>query len=131
MVGHKGICFLCFPFLHTNPSKTNKWIYFISFPFSSFLPKSLISKQKVKLSNKGIDFPFPSLKLPIKEIEEYFKIIHFIPIHFILFSLPKRGWRELYCFSLCKPFTLLHFIYLLLFNFFYESPKGTIFRNVL
>ena len=24
MVGHKGICFLCFPFLHTNPSKTNK-----------------------------------------------------------------------------------------------------------
>ena len=36
-----------------------------------------------KLSNKGMDFPFPPLKLPNKRIEEYFKIILFIPFHSI------------------------------------------------
>ena len=33
----------------------------------------------LKLPNKGIDFPFPPLKLPNKGMEEYSKIILFIP----------------------------------------------------
>ena len=38
----------------------------------------------LKLLNKGIDFPFPPLKLPNKRREEYYKIILFI--HF--YSIP-------------------------------------------
>jgi len=51
-----------------------------SYPFYS-LP--------LKLSNKGMDFPFPSLKLPNKGMEEYSKIIFSIP-----FPPPKRDLSE-------------------------------------
>ena len=53
-----------------------------SYPFH-FLP--------LKLSNKKIDFLFPSLKLPNKGMKEYSKIILFIHFYYIPFSLPKRG----------------------------------------
>ena len=53
-----------------------------SYPFHS-LP--------LKLLNKEIDFPFSPLKLPNKGMEEYSKIILFIPFHFIPFPPPKRG----------------------------------------
>ena len=56
-----------------------------SYPFHS-LP--------LKLSNKGMSFPFPSLKLPNKGREEYSKIILFIYFHSILFPPPKRGLRK-------------------------------------
>ena len=42
---------------------------------------------------KGMNFSFPSLKLPNKENEEYSKIILFIPFHFVLFPPSKRGLR--------------------------------------
>ena len=42
-----------------------------------------------KLPNKGMNFLFPSLKLPNKEREEYSKIILFIP-----FPSPKRGLKD-------------------------------------
>ena len=45
-----------------------------SYPCHSFL---------FKLPNKRMNFPFPPLKLPNKGNEEYSKIIHFIPLHFI------------------------------------------------
>ena len=45
----------------------------------------------LKLSNKGMDFPFLPLKLPNKRREEYSKIILFIPFHSIPFPPPKRG----------------------------------------
>ena len=56
-----------------------------SYPFYS-LP--------LKLQNKGISFPFPPLKLPNKEIEEYYKMIIFIFFHSlipnkVLESLPR------------------------------------------
>ena len=38
----------------------------------------------LKLPNKRMGFPFPPLKLPNKEIEEYSKIILFIPFHSLL-----------------------------------------------
>ena len=44
----------------------------------------------LKLPNKGINFPFPPLKLQNKEMEEYSKIIFLIHFHSILFP-PKRG----------------------------------------
>ena len=44
----------------------------------------------LKLQNKGMDFPFPSLKLPNKGIEEYSKIILFIYFHSISFPPLKR-----------------------------------------
>ena len=53
-----------------------------SYPFRS-LP--------LKLPNKGMDFPFPLLKLSNKGREEYSKIILFIPFHSILFPPPKWG----------------------------------------
>ena len=50
------------------------------YPFYSLL---------LKLSNKGMGFPFPLLKLPNKEMEEYFKIIIFISFHSI--PCPNRN----------------------------------------
>ena len=55
-----------------------------SYPFHSLL---------LKLSNKEMNFPFLPLKLPNKGMEEYSKIILFIPFHFIPFPPPKRGLR--------------------------------------
>ena len=43
----------------------------------------------LKLSNKGMDFLFPLLKLPNKGREEYSKIILFIPFYSIPFPPPK------------------------------------------
>ena len=54
----------------------------LSYPFHS-LP--------LKLSNEGINFLFPPLKLPNKRREEYSKIILFIHFHSIPFPPPKRG----------------------------------------
>ena len=48
----------------------------------------------LKLPNKGMDFPFPSLKLSNKGMEEYSKIILFIPFHSIPFPPPKRDLSE-------------------------------------
>ena len=45
----------------------------------------------LKLPNKGMNFPFPPLKLPNKGKEEYSKIILFIHFHSIPFPPPKRG----------------------------------------
>ena len=56
-----------------------------SYPFYSIL---------LKLPNKGMNFPFPPLKLPNKEMEEYSKMILFIPFHSIPVPPPKRGLRE-------------------------------------
>ena len=53
-----------------------------SYPFHSF---------PLKLSNKGMDFSFPLLKLTNKGREEYSKFIIFISFHSILFPPPKRG----------------------------------------
>ena len=50
----------------------------------------------LKLLNKGMNFPFPPLKLQNKRMEEYSKIILFIPFHFIPFPPSKRG------LSVCK-----------------------------
>ena len=60
-----------------------------SYPFHS-LP--------LKLPNKGMDFPFPPLRLlnkgrEGKGREKYFKIILFIHFHSIPFSPPKRGLK--------------------------------------
>ena len=44
----------------------------------------------LKLSNKGINFSLPLLKLLNKKIEEYSKIIIFIHFHTIPFSLKPR-----------------------------------------
>ena len=41
----------------------------------------------LKLQNKGVHFPFPSLKLSNKEMEEYYKIIFL----FISISPPKQS----------------------------------------
>ena len=41
----------------------------------------------LKLQNKGMHFPFPSLKLSNKEMEEYYKIIFL----FISISPPKQS----------------------------------------
>ena len=54
------------------------------YPFHSLL---------LKLSNKGMSFPFPPLKLPNKGMKEYFKTILFIPFHSITFPPPKRSLR--------------------------------------
>ena len=55
-----------------------------SYPFHS-LP--------LKLPNEGMSSPFPPLKLPNKKMEEYSKIILFIPFHSIPFPPPKRGLK--------------------------------------
>ena len=47
----------------------------------------------LKLSNKGIDFPFPPLKLPNKGRKKYSKIILFIPFH----SIPSSQTRAKGC----------------------------------
>ena len=47
----------------------------------------------LKLSNKGMIFSFSPLELPNKGMEEYSKIILFIPFHSISFLPPKRGLR--------------------------------------
>ena len=51
-----------------------------SYPFHSL---------SLKLSNKGVSFPFPPLKLPNKGRDEYSKIILFIPFYSIPFSPPN------------------------------------------
>ena len=55
------------------------------YPFHSLL---------LKLPNKWMDFPFSPLKLPNKGIEEYSKMILFIPFYSIPFPLPKWGLKE-------------------------------------
>ena len=52
----------------------------LSYPFHSL---------SLKLSNKGMDFPFPPLKLPNRRMEEYSKIILFIHFFSIPFPPPK------------------------------------------
>ena len=47
----------------------------------------------LKLSNKRMSFPFSSLKLPNKGMNEYSKMIFFIPFHSIPFPAPKRGLK--------------------------------------
>ena len=54
------------------------------YPFYSLL---------LKLSNKGMGFPFPPLKLPNKEMEEYYKII--LLFFSIPFPLPRQGLRKI------------------------------------
>ena len=54
------------------------------------VPSYLFYSLSLKLPNKGMDFPFPPLKLPNKRREEYSKIILFIPFHSIPFPPPKR-----------------------------------------
>ena len=56
-----------------------------SYPFHYFL---------LKLLNKGMNFPFPPLKLPNKGRGEYFKIILFISFNSIPFSPPKQGLNK-------------------------------------
>ena len=56
----------------------------MSIPFYSFYTLPL------KLSNKGMDFTFPPLKLSNKEIKEYYKIILFIPFHSLI---PNKSLR--------------------------------------
>ena len=56
----------------------------MSIPFYPFYTLPL------KLSNKGIYFTFPPLKLLNKEIKKYYKIILFIPFHSIPFPYPKQ-----------------------------------------
>ena len=51
----------------------------------------------LKLPNKEMGFPFPPLKLSNKGMEEYSKIIIFIPFNSIPFPPPKRG-LNLYIF---------------------------------
>ena len=58
----------------------------------------------LKLSNKGMDFPFTPLKLPNKGMEEYSKMILFIPFHFIPFPSPKRDLSCLDLFTSSWPF---------------------------
>ena len=57
----------------------------LSYPFHSLL---------LKLPNKWMDFPFSPLKLPNKGIEEYSKMILFIPFHSIPFPPLKWGLKE-------------------------------------
>ena len=47
----------------------------------------------LKLLNKGMYFPFPPLKLPNKEMEEYYKII--LLFFSIPFPLPRQGLRKI------------------------------------
>ena len=58
------------------------------------VPFYLFHTLPIKLSIKGMNFPFPPLKLLNKGREEYSKIILFIPFHFIPFPPPKRGLKE-------------------------------------
>ena len=53
------------------------------------VPSSPFHYLLLKLSNKGMSFPFPPLKLPNKGMKEYFKIILFILFHSITFPPPK------------------------------------------
>ena len=55
-----------------------------SYPFYS-LP--------LTLTNKGIDFSFPPLKLSNKGNDKYSKLIFFIHFYSILFLPPKQGLR--------------------------------------
>jgi len=71
---------------------------FPSYPFHSL---------SLKVSNKGMDFPFLPLKLSNKEIEEFSKSILFIHFHSISFPnfpqkkkkknsfLPPKQWLKL------------------------------------
>ena len=63
-----------------------------SYPFHSL---------SLKVPNKGMDFPFPPLKLPNKGREEYSKMILFIPFHSIPFSPPKRS------LSICNAYSAM------------------------
>ena len=55
-----------------------------SYPLHSF---------SLKLLNKGMNFPFPPLKLPNKGRGKYSKIILFILFNSILFHPLKRGLK--------------------------------------
>ena len=48
----------------------------------------------LKLLNKEMSFSFPPLKLSNKVMEEYSKIILFIPFHSISYPSPKRDLKE-------------------------------------
>ena len=48
----------------------------------------------LKLLNKGMNFPFPLLKLSNKRMEEYSKIIILIPFHSIDFPPPKQAIKK-------------------------------------
>ena len=58
------------------------------------VPSYQFHSLSLKFSNKGMNFPFPPLKLPNKRREEYSKIIILIPFHSIPFSPSKRGLRQ-------------------------------------
>ena len=57
------------------------------------VPSSPFHYLLLKLSNKGMSFPFPPLKLPNKGMKEYFKIILFILFHSITFPPSKRSLK--------------------------------------
>ena len=57
------------------------------------VPSYSFHSLSLKLSNKGMNFPFLLLKLLNKRREEYSKIIFFIHFLSILFPPPKRGLR--------------------------------------
>ena len=88
----------------------------MSVPFYAF--HSLL----LKLPNKEIDFPFPPLKLPNKEREEYYKIILFISFHFIPFPPPKQGLK-ISNFHSSKNWEEWEGVELNLMNFFTKTPK--------
>ena len=90
------------------------------YPFHSLL---------LKLSNKGMSFPFPPLKLPNKGMKEYFKIILFILFHSITFPPSKRSLKVpinqthntkhfYYTFFVCVISQAKSFFF---FNFFFFS----------
>ena len=60
---------------------------------SSYILDSLPLKLPNKRIEKGMNFPFPLLKLSNKESKEYFKIILLFPFHSILFLPFKRGLK--------------------------------------
>ena len=55
------------------------------------VPSNTFHSLSLKLPIKGMNFPFPPLKLSNKGREEYSKIILFIHFHSIPFLSPKRG----------------------------------------
>ena len=57
------------------------------------VPLYLFHSLPLKLSNKGMCFPFSPLKLSNKGREEYSKMILFISFHSISFPSPKRSLK--------------------------------------
>ena len=79
------------------------------------VPSYSFHSLSLKLPNKGIDFPFPPLKLPNKRREEYSKIIIFIPFHSISSFQVEPNSIPFHSF----PFFSIHFPYL---NIFHSIP---------